>query len=402
MKPPPERVLLLLLAAVQFTHIMDFMILMPLGPQLMRTWDLSPLAFTRLISVYSIVAGLAGLAAAPFMDRFDRRRSLLLFYAGFALSTAACGLATSASMLFLARALCGLFGGVAGAVVLAIVGDLIPPTRRGSAMGMIGAAYSVAAALGIPFGLFLANRFGWPSPFLFLATLAALNAVLLWHLLPPIRSHLDQPHHPGLSAFFKLLRDANAGRGLLFMSLLVFGHFAIIPLLAPHLVGNLGLPESQLALVYLFGGLASAITAPWIGRLSDRHGRLPVFTVLAITASLITLAIALPRDLPTWIILPVASSYFVFASGRFIPAQTALSLAVQPIHRGAYMNLNHCARDFAAAFSSTLAGWLVVRTPDQRLLHFDRLGWLAVCAAFLTVLLLRHIRAVERSPIQPS
>lgn len=397
MKPPSERFLLVLLAAVQFTHIMDFMIMMPLGPQLMRVWDISPAAFTRLISIYSIVAGVAGLVAAPFMDRFDRRRSLLLFYTGFILSTAACGLANSPTTLLIARGLCGLFGGVAGAGVLAIVGDIIPPARHGSAIGIVMTAYSLAAAVGVPFGLFLADRLGWPSPFFLLATLALANGFLLWRFLPPIRTHLDATVPPGFTRFIALLRNPNAGWGLLFMSLLVLGHFAIIPLLAPHMVGNLGLPESQLPLIYLLGGAASAFTAPLIGRLSDRFGRIPVFTSLAVIASVVTLGIALPTTLPPWLILVAGAAYFVFASGRFVPGQAVVSLAVHPADRGAYMNLNNCARDFAAAISSTLAGWLVTRSPDGRLEHFDRLGWLAVFAAFLTVVL---IRRVHQSPFE--
>jgi len=398
MKPPSERLLLLLLAAVQFTHIMDFMIMMPLGPQLMRTWDITPVAFTRLISIYSVVAGIAGLIAAPFMDRFDRRHSILLFYAGFGMATVACGLAVSPGALLVARGLCGLFGGIAGAGVLAIVGDIVPPVRRGAATGIIMTAFSVAAAFGVPFGLFLAGHFGWPSPFFLLAGLALANWILLWRLLPPIRRHLDHPTPAGLTRFVALLRNPNAGWGLLLMSTLVFGHFAIIPLLAPHLVGNLGLPEKHLTLVYLFGGIASVFTSPVIGRLSDRFGRIPVFTTLAIIASVITLGIALPRSLPVWAILLVGSSYFVFASGRFVPAQAAVSLAVHPTDRGAFMNLNNCARDFAAGLSATLAGWLVTRTPDDRLEHFDRLGWLAVAAAFITVLLIRRVRQIERDP----
>jgi DHA1 family inner membrane transport protein len=394
-KPPSERFLLLLLAAVQFTHIMDFMILMPLGPQLMREWALGPSEFGHLVSVYTVVAGLAGLAMAPFADRFDRRHLLLACYAGFIGSTLACALSHSAASLLVARGFSGFFGGLAGTALMSIVGDVVPPARRGTAMGIIMTAFSVAAAVGVPFGLYLAQKFRWEAPFFLLVGLSVLNWGLLWRWLPPVRGHLDSGQVPGFGRFFALIRNRNALTGLGFMALLVFGHFSIIPLLAPHLVGTLGVPEDRLFLVYLIGGVLSAFSGPWVGRLSDRWGRVRVLTYLVAVATAVTLGIAQAPALPLGWVLLLAGSYFVFGSGRFVPGQAIVSLAVSRHDRGAYMSLNSCVRDFASGVSTTLGGWLVSQGADGRLQHFDRLGWVAVAGGLAALVVARRVRSVE-------
>ncbi len=392
-----ERTLLLLLAAVQFTHILDFMVIMPLGQQLMRELALSPAGFSHLVAAYTISAGVVGFLTAPFMDRYDRRQTLLMAYAGFFLGTLACGLAHTAGTLLLARAVCGAFGGVSGATLMAIVGDLVPPQRRASGMGIIMAAFALAAALGVPFGLFLAQKFRWEMPFFFVAAMAVPVWGLVFRLLPPVRGHLDDSARHGFQTFAGLLRDANAGRALLFMCALVMGHFAIIPLLAPYLVMNAGLPEDKLFLIYLVGGVCSAFTAPLFGRLADRHGRLRIFALLIVAASLTTLAIANSGRLPVWGSLALAGFFFTFASGRFIPGQAIMSLAVPARRRGAFMSLTSCARDLTSGVTSSLGGWMVTKSPSGQLVNFDKLGWLAVVVSLLSLWLASRVRANEVS-----
>ncbi len=265
--------LLLLLAAVQFTHIMDFMVMMPLGPQLMRDLDISPQQFGNLISTFSLTAGVVGLSMAPFMDRFDRRKLLLICYAGFAVGTLACGLAADYGMLMVSRAICGAFGGVAGATIMAIVSDVVPMERRAAGMGIIMTAFSAAAALGVPFGLKLAQWWKWEAPFLVVAGLASFVWVLLFKILPPVRGHLEDAEGvrkvrtPG--EFLQLLRDRNAWLGILLMGMAVVGHFMIIPYLSPFLVHNVGMPETDLFLVYMVGGLVTVVTGPVLGKMAD-------------------------------------------------------------------------------------------------------------------------------------
>ncbi len=401
MRRATERSLLLLLAAVQFTHIMDFMIVMPLGPQLMRELEIGPQRFSALVAAYTLCAGTVGLLAAPFLDRFDRRSALLFTYAGFGLGTLACGLTKSGAGLLLARGVCGGFGGVSGALVMAIVGDVVPPERRAAAMGMIMTAFSFAAAIGVPFGLFLAQHFRWEAPFLLLGGLSALVWILVWVRLPAMRGHRDRTPADlalGLTPmrrFLHLLQDANAGSALLFMASLVFAHFVIIPLMPEHLVRNLGVPEKKLFLVYLVGGLLSAVTGPLIGRWADRFGRVRVYAVLVAVAAVVTGILVSAGPLPLWGVLLLVGAFFVFASGRFVPGSAIMSLAVPAHRRGAFMSLNACTRDLTAGFTSSVGGWLVTKTPDGHLAGYGYLGWLAVGGGVLSLWLASRVRDVE-------
>jgi DHA1 family inner membrane transport protein len=394
MKPFSERPLLLLLAAVQFTHIMDFMILMPLGPQLMRDLSVSPGQFSSLVAAYSITAGIVGLLFAPFIDRFDRRPLILIAYAGFAMGTLACALSTTFHSLLIARAICGGFGGVSGALVLAIVSDLVPPERRATGMGIIMTAFAMAAALGVPFGLFLAGRFDWEAPFFMTVGLAVVVWTFLALGLPSVRGHMGQGGGSRKS-FVELITNPNANRALLFMGALIFGHFAIIPLLSAYLVANVGVPENRIFLVYLVGGVLTVFTSPVVGRLADRVGHRRVYAVLVSVASLVTLAISNSGPMPLWGVLALAGMFFVFASGRFVPGQAIMSLAVQPRQRGAFMSLTSCTRDLGAGITTAMSGWIVTTAPDGRLIGYHWLGWLAVGANVASLLVLRRVRAVE-------
>ncbi len=391
-----ERTILLLLAAVQFTHILDFMVVMPLGQQFMRELNITPAQFSHLVAAYTISAGVIGLLTAPFMDRFDRRKVLLIAYAGFFLGTLACALSHTAAMLLAARAICGAFGGVSGATIMAIVGDIVPPQRRASGMAVIMGAFAAAAALGVPFGLFLAQKFRWEMPFVLIAGMGVVVWALIYVTLPPIRAHLDNDtplHH--FTAFFELLRDANAGRALLFMSALVMGHFAIIPLLAPYMVTNIGLPENKLFLIYMVGGICSALTAPFCGKLADRFGRLRVYAILICVACAVTLWISNSGPMPVWAVLLSAGLFFTFASGRFIPAQAILSLAVPAKRRGSFMSLTSCTRDLTSGITSSLGGWIVTKSPAGQLVNYDKLGWLAVAMSLLSLWLASRVQVKE-------
>jgi len=385
-----ERPVLLVLAAIQFTHIMDFMVMMPLAPQLMRELNLGAGQFSALVAAYSIAAGIVGLLSAPFIDRFDRRTLLLVVYAGFTVATLFCGLASDAHTLLIARAIGGAFGGVSGSLCLAIVSDLVPPGRRAAGIGIVMTAFAVAAAIGVPVGLQLAHAWGWRMPFLCVAAVGAIVWGLIFRVVPPVRGHLQSGTDKG-QAFRELLRDANAGRGILFMAVMVLGHFSIIPLLSQHLVGDLALPEKDLFLVYLIGGALSVVTAPRVGRLADRFGRQRVFTYMVLAACVIILAIANAGPLPVWATLVLAGLFFVFASGRFVPGQAIVTLAVPSSRRGAFLSLTSCARDLASGISSTLGGWIVVKQPDGHLVHYNWLGWIALATGLGSILLARHV-----------
>jgi len=396
-RPISETSLLLLLAAVQFTHVMDFMVMMPLGPQLMRELDISPRQFGALISSFAITAGVVGLAVAPFIDRFDRRHLLLVAYAGFTVAALACGISDRWEVLLIARAVCGAFGGISGATIMAIAADVVPAERRARGMAVIMTAFSVAAALGVPFGLKLAQGWRWEAPFLVVAGLAASVWALLFKCLPPVRGHLcgDGLVRSGRD-FWLLLRDWNAWRGLALMVAVVFGHFTIIPFLSPFLVGNMGMREESLFLVYVVGGVVTVFSGPLVGRLADRYGKFFIYAMLVCGACVVIWQLTSSGRRPEWHVLVMAGFFFMLASGRFIPTQAVISLAVPAARRGAYMSLVACARDLASGLTTSMGGWVVVEV-DGRLLGYDRLGIVAICVSIGSLWVFRQVKVVKGS-----
>lgn len=379
---------------------MDFMIMMPLGPMLMRKLAISASQFSLLIAAYTMTAGMVGLLVAPFIDRFDRRRVLVIAYVGFIVGTYCCATSETVATLLVARAVCGAFGGVSNATILAIVGDIVPLQRRGAAMGIIMTSFSAAAAFGVPFGLFLAQQFRWETPFFLLVGIAVAVEMLLLVFLPHVRGHLVNGPPESWKNFLSLLSDGNAWRALLLMVALVFGHFTIIPFLSPHLVFNLKLPESYLALVYVLGGLLTIVSAPCIGQLSDRRGRNNVFTGVVCIAVVIIFLLTHAGPLPIPVTILMTGLFFVFASGRYVPAQAVLTSAVSSSRRGAFMSLTACTRDFCTGLAAIMAGRVVLRTPDA-LLHVNWLGWLTVAVSLLSIWLIRKVKAVDE-PLPPA
>ena len=262
-------------------------------------------------------------------------------------------------------------------------------------MGIIMTAFSAAAALGVPFGLKLAQWWKWEAPFLVVAAVAAVVWVGLLRSLPPVRGHLTGGKMDSLRPFFALLRNGNAWVGLALMALMIFGHFTIIPLLSPYLVANVGLAETNLFLIYLTGGLTTIFTGPWIGKLADRHGRFEVYLCLVAGACVVIFLLTTSGPLPLWHTLLLAALFFAFASGRFVPGQAVISMAVPPARRGAYMSLIACARDLAAGLTAAIGGYVVTEGSDGRLLNFDKLGWLAIGASIVSLAIFRLVKPVE-------
>lgn len=398
-KPPlPERPLLLLLAAVQFTHILDFMVMMPLGPQLMRLFEIQPHQFSNLVASYTFSAAVAGLLGAFLVDRFDRKVALLFCYAGFLLGTLACALSPSYETLLMARIVSGAFGGVSGAMVLTVVGDIVPLERRASAMGIIMSSFALASILGVPVGLWLAATWSWHAPFLIVVALGSVVWLVTLMRFPSLRGHLaaaGQHTKQAVAGLFELLTNRNTVTALGFMMVMVFGHFVIIPFLSPSMVANAGLAEKDLSYFYLAGGIASFLTSPLVGRMADRHGRLRLFAIMIVGALLPVYLITNQGPSPLAVIMVVAALFFVFGGGRFIPGQAIVTSAVPARLRGSFMSLNSSVRDLAAGAASLLGGHIVVKDAlTGKLLHFPTLGWIAIAASLASVVLASRVKPV--------
>jgi predicted MFS family arabinose efflux permease len=392
-----ERILLITLAAINFTNIMDFMIMMPLGPQLMRLFDITPQQFGLVVSAYTFSAFVSGLFAMFIVDRFDRKRFLLFLYAGFLIGTLACGLAPTYGLLLTARIFTGLFGGVLGAIILSIVGDVVPFERRGQAMGIIMAAFSVASVFGVPFGLFIATKFDWHYPFLFLVACGLPVTFFIWKFVPNITAHIHQKDtRPNPLAILKAITsDANQRKALTLMMVIMFGHFSIIPFLSPYMVSNVGFEESQLAYIYAVGGLFTIFTSPLIGKWADKYGKKKVFMIfIPLCAFAVLLITNMPR-VDIWIVLIVAAAFFVFSGGRFIPAQAMVTAAVKPENRGSFMSINSSLQQLSAGVASYVAGLIIVKQPNGELLHYDWVGYMSIAATLLCLFLVTRIRSAS-------
>ncbi len=393
-----ERLLLLTLAAINFTNIMDFMIMMPLGPQLMRIFNINTQQFGLVVSSYTFSAGFSGFCTAFFIDKFDRKRFLQVLYAGFLVGTLLCGLANTYELLMIARIFTGLFGGVLGAVILAIVGDVIPFDRRGQAMGFVMAAFSIASVLGVPFGLRIANQFGWNTPFLVLAFLALPVQFFIFKFVPNLSTHTRAGKQVQVLQVIKnITSSSNQRKAITLMMVVMFGHFSIIPFLSPYMVSNVGFTEGQLEQIYFFGGLSTIITSPLIGKLADRIGKLKVFTIFVSISIIPVLFITNMPRVDIWITLIATSVFFAVSSGRFIPAQAMVTATVEPQNRGSFMSIVSSMQQLSAGLAAYIAGLLVVKQTNGEMLYYNWVGLMSVAAAIITLFLVRRITTADGS-----
>ncbi|PHI20538.1 MFS transporter [Lewinellaceae bacterium SD302] len=450
MTPSKEKQLLFILAAVQFCHIIDFMIIMPLGKTLMRDLDISAQQFSLIVTIYAFMAFVAGLVSTAFIDRFDRKVALIFLFTGFTLGTLACAFTPSYSTLLIFRGVTGAFGGTLGALVLAIVGDVIPLKRRASAMGWVMTAFSAASVVGVPAGIYIAAEAGWRMPFIVVAILSGVILLLVPKLVPSLRGHLsmatlagadrrssselpsvivagsselksektplsrdelrqsgapvagptastpaDTVRPPSAFAPFRtIFGDPNQRAALLFTVVLMLGHFSIIPFIAPYMQLNVGFEDKEVSLIYLIGGLLTVVLLPLFGKLADRYGRMLIFSLASGLALFSIFALTNLPSVPIWIALIVTSSFFVVASGRSVPATTMITSVVQPENRGSFMSIRQSFNEAALALSSFVAGFIIVEDTDGSLLHYDWVGYFAIFMSVVAIFVARRLKAV--------
>lgn len=392
-----ERWLIGILTAINFTHILDFVIMMPLGPQLMRVFAIEPSHFALAVSAYSFSAAFAGVAGAFLIDRFDRKRALLGLYIGFIVATAACAVAPTFVALIAARIAAGACGGVLGALILAIVADEIPYERRGAANGIVMSAFSLASIAGVPAALAAATTWSWHAPFVLLAGLAAAVLAVALVVLRPMRGHLGRPVAAS-TTFLEVVLDAGNLRAFAFIAALMLAGFSVIPFISPYLVGNVGFREADLPYVYLFGGIFSVVTSPLIGRIVDRVGTRPVFTVLALASIVPTLALTRLGMVGVPLALACTTAFIIVGSGRFVPAMTLVASSVAPARRGSFMSLNSAVQSAASGLAAWLAGLAIGRDAQGRLTGYDQVGLGSVAAILLAIVLAWRVRVPTADP----
>lgn len=387
-----ERALLVTLAAIQFTHITDFMVIMPLGPQLMRVFEVAPQQFGLLVSAYSLSAALAGLLCALYIDRHDRKHALFALSCAFGVALLLCALAPSYALLLAARVCAGAFGGVVAATVYSIVGDAVPEQRRGAAMGAVSVAFPLAAVAGVPLGLYLATRYGWRAPFLMLAAAGTLALPAIARYVPSLRAHVTQAAGTApLRRLGAVVTSRGHLRGLAFMAMLTLAGFLVIPFISPYIVANAGVSERSLAYVYFFGGLATAFTSRWAGHLADRHGKARVFAAAAWLSLIPTLLVTnlVPAPLP--LVILCTASFMILSNARWVPALALVTGSVPPHQRGSFLNLSFAVQQMAAGLASFVAGLIIGRSPGGELTHYWVVGLLGAAATLAALALARGL-----------
>lgn len=395
--PKRERWLLLTLASIQFTSVLDFMIMMPLGPQLTQLFGISASQFGFLVSAYTFSAGLSGFLASTYIDRFGRKRMMLTLYPLFGVAAFACSLAPSFGWLMAARVASGFFGGVLMALSQTIVAEVVPFERRGRAMSLVMTSFSVATVAGVPLALFLVSHFNWHAPFLAIAAMVTVFALGASQTLPSLKGHV-QAHTEGnalrviVANLRAVLSDPNHLRAFAMSASMVFAGFAVIPYITLYLQANAGFHPADIPYVYLFGGVSTLLTARWIGRWADRAGKAYAFRRLALLMPLPLLGMTLSAALPIAGVLVVSSLLFVVMSGRMIPGMALIGASANPQRRGSFMTLNSAVQSLAMGMAALVGGLILGRDGDGHLTHYWVSALVGGCASVLSFVLSSKLR----------
>jgi DHA1 family inner membrane transport protein len=381
-----ERLVLWLLALTQFTVIMDFMVMMPLSPQLMAAFAITPAQFSGAVSAYAWCAGLSGLLAATYIDRFDRKRLLLTVFLLFNFSNLACAMAPNFHVLVLSRAFAGLTGGVLGAIGMAIIGDLVAPARRGYATGIVMTSFSMAAILGVPLGVGLAAHYGWQSPFYLLV----LFSMLVWGLaafaLPPMTAHLGQPVplSRALPDLVGLFRVPEHLRAFLLTFVTMLNGMLVIPFISPVLVGNLGVKPIDITWIYMAGGAAAFFSSRLVGTWSDRAGKQKVFRIFVLFSVVPIFGITHLPQLPLVALLCLFPFFMVAMSGRTVPLQALLTTVPEHGRRGAFLSANAAVQQIGTGLGALLGGLWLQTDATGRIAGYGTNGWIAAGLSLFT------------------
>lgn len=386
------------LAFLQFTIILDFMILSPLGAVLLPALHVETSQFGFVVSVYAFSAGASGLLTAGFADQFDRKKLLLFFYTGFILGTVLCGIATTYHFLLAARIITGIFGGVIGSISMAITADLFPLEMRGRVMGVVQTAFAASQILGLPVGLLLSNHWGWHAPFLMIAGIGAIVGVIIAFGLKPIDAHLKVKNDR--NAFVHLLKTVSKPaylRAFAATIMLATGGFMLMPFGSTFTVNNLGIPMEKLPLLYLVTGVCSIIAGPLVGRLSDSIGKYRVFVLGTVLAGVMVLVLCNLGISPIWAVMMVNVLLFVGISARMISVSALISAVPDLNDRGAFMSIYSSLQQFAGGISSALAGLIVVQTSSGKLERYGLLGDVVVTAMIITLALMYSVHKMVQA-----
>jgi predicted MFS family arabinose efflux permease len=386
-----ERIIIFILATLNFTHILDFIVMVPLSIYLMPYFNISAFQFSMLVASYSISAFFSGLVVALLIDRFDRKKSLVWGYIGFLAATIACGLAPTYGLLLVARIFAGIFGGILGAQVLSIVADLFTYERRGRAMGAVMSAFAVAAVIGVPLSLYLTNLFdfNWHIPFLIIGSVGVILIPFMIKFLPKMTEHIStKASRIRVDALVTTMKIPVQRGALVFSCLFMLGHFLVIPFIPTYLEFNKGFTKEQIPLILLTGGIASFGSAIFFGRFSDKKGKLPVFLWSVFLSLFLVLILTNMPDMHLSIALGFFAILFVVVTSRIVMSQAMISEVITQDQRGSFMSVNGSVQQLGQGLASLIAGVIVYTDKTtHKIYHYPWVGYLSVALLVIVMVI---------------
>jgi predicted MFS family arabinose efflux permease len=393
-----QKFAIVILALLQFTVILDFMILSPLGDILIKSLDITPKQFSWVLSSYAFSAAVSGILAAGFADKFDRKKLLLFFYTGFVIGTLFCGLSNSYETLLAARIITGIFGGVISAIGMAIITDLFALNQRGRVMGFVQMAFAASQILGIPAALFLANKWNWHVSFFMIVILAAIIGLAILIKMKPVDEHLKlQSKRNAFHHLWSTLSNKSYQVGFAAMVMLPIGGFMLMPFSSAFLVNNIKIPQADLPIIFLCTGISSIIIMPIIGRISDKFDKFWLFTIGSVWAVVMVIYYTNLVEVPIWQVIITNMLLFMGIMSRMIPATTLATAIPEMKDRGAFMSINSSLQQMAGGLASIAAGFIVTQeSKTSPIKNYDILGYVVAAAILLCIFFIYRVSAMAK------
>ena len=390
-----EYPLLIILSLLQFTHIVDFLIILPLGPQLMRLLSISPQQFAILISAYSFGAAVFGIGASFLIDKFDRKHVLLVLLTLFTIGLMICSMATDYKSLLIGRVFTGAFGGNLGAMILAVVADSIPRSRCGTATGFVLSAFPIASIIGVPVGLYMASQTTWQVPYNILAIFTLIFSLIALFFLPPMKEHIKNNRQEKGKSFLSAYKESSLLSGLIFMFLLIMGGFTVTSFMSPYLVSNLHFSEKELSYVYLIGGVAAFCTSHLAGKMIDKFGERKIFVVSAMISIFAMVALTSIAGVSKGTVFVITTLFFTILNCRFISAMSMINSSVDSCKRGRFMELSSAVQQISCGIAAVVSGFLLTSAATGELNNYNLIGIIAAVSTIFSIFLSYKIKRYD-------